>query len=255
MFGAISRATRRILTTISLAMILLAASASANQFQLAINDPDRSPSDRERDATSHPAQVLGFFELRPGQVVLDLFAGGGYYSEIGGRIVGAEGTVYMHNNAAYLGFAGEALSARIQSGRLQNVTRYDRELDDVDLPSNSVDRVLMIMTYHDLYYKADGWDLDPERFFAMVHRVLKPGGLLCIVDHAGTPGSNANDAQDLHRIDPAFARRDIEDRGFTFVGETALLQNPDDPLDVNVFDPSVRRKTSRFVYKFVEPAG
>jgi predicted methyltransferase len=133
--------------------------------------------------------------------------------------------------------------------------RYDKELGEIDLPSNSVDRVLMVMTYHDLYYKNDGWDLDPDSFFATVHRILKPGGMLCIVDHAGSPGSLSLDAQDLHRIDPTFARRDIEGRGFTFAGETSLLHNPDDPLDVNVFDPSVRRKTSRFIYKFVEPAG
>jgi predicted methyltransferase len=230
------------------------ADAAINYAQLAVDDRYRTKNDRERDATSKPAQVLTYFDLQPGQVVLDLFAGGGYYSEIAGRIVAEHGTVYMHNNSAYLGFAGEALVEREASGRLHNVVRYDRELEAIDLPANSVDRVLMVMTYHDLYYKADGWDLDPDGFFTMMHRVLKPGGMLCIIDHVATIGSQSSDAQDLHRIDPTFARHDIENRGFVFAGESSLLRNPDDQLDVNVFDPSVRRKTSRFIYKFVEPA-
>lgn len=236
-----------------LALTCLGVSAQLNHVQLAVEHPDRTDSDRERDASSKPAQVLEFFELQPGHVVLDLFAGSGYYSEIAGLIVGETGKVYLHNNAAYLEFAGEALTERLSSGRLRNVVRYDRELDDIDLPSDSVDRVVMVKTYHDLYYKTEGWNLDAERFFAAVHRVLRPGGMLCIVDHAARDGTGSIDAQDLHRIDPGFARQDIESRGFSFGGESPVLRNPDDQLDVNVFDPSVRRRTSRFVYKFLEP--
>lgn len=248
---------RSILVTGLLAVLAgspnIGIAAQLDHVRLAVANPERTDSDRERDASSKPAQVLEFFDLQPGHVVLDLFAGSGYYSEIAGLVVGETGTVYLHNNAAYLGFAGEALAERLGSGRLRNVERYDRELDDIDLPSDSVDRVVMVMTYHDLYYKTDGWNLDPESFFATIHRVLKPGGMLCIVDHAGKVGARSTDAQDLHRIDPEFARQDIEGRGFTFAGESRVLHNPDDQLDINVFDPSVRRRTSRFVYKFLEP--
>jgi len=245
---------RKALAIIGLAVIGLSAAATTSEIQLAIDHPDRTASDQERDLTSKPAEFLGFCEVRRGHVVLDLFAGGGYYSELTGRIVGESGTVYMHNNGGYLGFAGKALAARTESGRLRNVTRYDKEIDAIDLPSDSVDRVLMVMTYHDLYYKTDGWDINPDVFFAAVQRVLKPGGMLCIVDHAGRTETQSADAQDLHRIDPVFARADIEARGFTFGGENTALHNPQDKLDVNVFDPSVRRKTSRFIYKFVLPA-
>jgi len=118
-------------------------------------------------------------------------------------VVGESGTVYMHNNGAYLGFAGKALTERTESGRLRNVTRYDKEIDAIDLPSNSVDRVLMVMTYHDLYYKTDDWDIDPGEFFAAVRRILKPGGMLCIVDHAGR-------GTDLPRSNPRKRRRVLE---------------------------------------------
>ncbi|MGE0625396.1 MAG: class I SAM-dependent methyltransferase [Pseudomonadales bacterium] len=231
----------------------MTAQTHADAIDDAIASADRPAADRERDLGSHPAQVLHFFGVPAGGVALDLFAGGGYYSEILTRAMGPGGTVYMHNNAAYLGFAGEAVDQRLANGRLPQVIRYDRELDAIDLADDSVDLVLMVMTYHDLYYKTDGWDLDPESFFATIHRVLKPGGTLAVVDHAARPGTGTSAAQDLHRIDPAYAKADIEGHGFELVASSTMLENPDDPLDVSVFDPVIRGRTSKFVYKFVEP--
>jgi len=72
--------------------------------------------------------------------------------------------------------------------------------------------------------------------------------------HSAMTGSGNEAVQELHRIEAVFARRDIEAHGFEFAGELQTLENTSDPLDISVFDPSVRRKTSRFVYKFIEPA-
>ncbi len=227
--------------------------AVADALDSAIAAPERPAADRERDAGSRPAEVLRFFGIPSGGVAVDLFAGGGYYSEILSRAMGEGSTVYMHNNAAYLGFAGDAANERTARNRLPGVIRYERELDAIDLPDDSVDLVLMVMTYHDLYYKTDGWDLDPDAFFNTVHRILKPGGTLAIVDHEALPDSGAAAAQDLHRIDPAFARQDIEGRGFEFAGASDLLANAEDPLTANVFDKSIRGKTAKFIYKFMEP--
>ena len=232
--------------------LVLSTAAAAASLEEAINSPERPAADRERDANSRPVEVLGFFGVPEGGTAIDLFAGSGYYSEILSRAMGPEATVYLHNNAAYLNFAGEALEARLANGRLPDVTRYDRELDAIDLADDSVDLVLMVMTYHDLYYKTDGWDLDPDAFFAMVRRILKPGGVLAIVDHAAAEGSGRAAAQDLHRIDPAFALADISARGFTLVEASDLLKNPNDPLNVSVFDASIRGRTSKFLKTFVE---
>ena len=237
------------------AFVFSIADANAGSIEDALAHPDRPSADLERDASSHPAAVLGFFKLEPGDVMLDLFAGGGYYSEIAGYVVGSTGQVYAHNNAAYLGFAGQALEERLAGNRLAHVERYDRELDTIDLADDSVDLLLMVKTYHDLYYKTDDWDLDAEKFFATAHRVLKPGGVLGVVDHVAMAGSGSAAAQELHRIDAAFARSDIESHGFEFTGELDVLRNPDDQLATNVFDESVSGKTDRFVYRFVEPGG
>lgn len=242
-----------LLATLAIAICLQSYGLHAGTVLEALAHPDRSAADIERDERSQPQAVLDHFGIQAGQSVLDLFAGGGYYSEIASYVVGAEGKVYLHNNQAYLGFVGKALDERLKDDRLSGVIRYDKEVDAIDLEENSIDLVLMVMTYHDLYYKTDDWDIDPDHFFAMLHRVLKPGGVLGIVDHVGAAGSGSSSAQAVHRIDPAFARKDIEARGFRFAGEVDALKNPNDKLDVSVFDPSVQGKTSRFIYKYVEP--
>lgn len=233
--------------------LLNSEALQAGSIADALSHANRPAADRERDERSQPQSVLELFSIETGQTVVDLFGAGGYYSEIASYVVGDNGTVYLHNNQGYREFAGDAIDERLKGGRLPRVVRYDREIDAIDLEENSVDLVLMVMTYHDLYYETDGWNIAPDSFFSMLHRILKPGGVLGIVDHAGALNSGSSAAQDLHRIDPAFARQDIEGRGFRFAGEIDVLDNPDDKLDVVVFDPSVRGKTSRFVYKFVEP--
>jgi len=247
--------TRNFLRAIAIALTLFVLPACADPLVESVAAPERPDADRERDVTSKPVAVLSFFGVPQGGVVLDLFGGGGYYSEILSRAAGGNATIYLHNNQAYLGFASAELEERLRGDRLPNVVRYDREVNAIDLPDDSVDMVLMVMTYHDLYYEAEGWKMDPDSFFPAVHRVLKPGGVLAIVDHAALPGSGNSAAQELHRIDPAFAKTDITAHGFVFDSESDVLLNPDDPLDVSVFDPSIRRHTSRFVYKFVEPGG
>ena len=114
--------------------------------------------------------------------------------------------------------------------------------------------VLMVMAYHDVYYvSASGPThpkIDRDRFFAEIHRCLKPGGILAIVDHSAVVGTGEAHAQDLHRIDEEFARRDIKAAGFVFDAESNLLRNPDDDRTMLVFDDRIRRKTDRFVYRF-----
>jgi predicted methyltransferase len=235
------------------AIYLLTSTATADPLSDALANTSRPQADIDRDATSKPSQVLRFFGLPDGGVVFDLFAGSGYYSEIVSNAIGTTGKVYLHNNAAYLGVAGDALQERLRDDRLQNVEYYVREVDEIDLPDDSIDLILMVLTYHDLYFKSDGWDIDPDKFFTMIHRILKPGGVLGVVDHIAVADSGSTAAQELHRIDPEFALADFKLRGFELISTTNILENADDPLDVGVFDPSIRRKTSRFVYKFVEP--
>jgi predicted methyltransferase len=57
----------------------------------------------------------------------------------------------------------------------------------------------------------------------------------------------------MHRIDPASVRKEIEAAGFVFEAKIDDLRNINDDHSRSVFDPSVRGKTDRFVYKFRKP--
>ena len=124
---------------------------------------------------------------------------------------------------------------------------YVREIADINLPSESVDLVLLVKVYHDLYYLNSGWNVPPDPFFDTIWRLLKPGGRLAVIDHAAPVGTGRSYAQNLHRIDPDFTRRDIEGRGFRFVVASAVLENPADNLNSSPFGAEIRGRTSRFV--------
>jgi len=218
----------------------------------AADAPPRSEADAQRDATSKPYAVLDFAGVEPGWQVMDMFAGNGYYSEILSHRVGDTGKVYLHNNRMYMGFA-DKLHDRLADGRLPNVELYASEVEDIDLTPGSLDMTLLVMAYHDVYYEQEGWTVTAGPLFEAIHRSLKPGGVLIIIDHHAAPGTGNAHAQDLHRIDAEFAERDIASHGFEFVAESPILQNPGDDLAVSVFDDAVKGKTSRFVFKFRKP--
>jgi predicted methyltransferase len=248
---------RRLFAAAALACTLgvQAAAFQAATIEDAVLDPARSDADVVRDGRDRAQELLAFFGVREGQAVLDLFAGGGYWSELIGRVVAPGGQVYMHNNAVYLGFAGKALDERIARGTLgANVQRLDAEMGALPIPPASLDLVFMFMTYHDIYYRTDEWTLDPAAVFAELRALLKPGGVLAIVDHAAAPGSDQSTAQTLHRIDEAFARKDIESRGFRFDGALDVLRVPADDHTLQVFDPAIRGRTDRFVHRYVRTA-
>ncbi len=230
---------------------------SSTRLAQVLSSADRTAEDRERDARDKPAATMAFFGIRSGDTVLDLFAGEGYTSELLAYAVGAKGRIYAHNNEAYLKFASQKLEERLArltetaDGQAE-IVRVDAELDELPLASDSVDAVFLVMAYHDAYFETDGWDVTADSLFSGIHRVLKPGGKLAIIDHVAGAGTGASAAQDLHRIEPAFARADITSRGFAYSTESDVLRRPDDNLELSVFDESVRGKSDRFTYLFIK---
>lgn len=232
-----------------------AARAASETIAAAVSHPARE-ADRADDANRKPGEVLNFFGIEPGMRVLDLLAGGGYYTEIVSRVVGDEGLVIFHNNASYRRFLGDALSERTAGNRLPNVEVLDDEVADLDFEEGELDAVLFVLGFHDVYYKDESWpDINAEELLATLLRGLRAGGLLGVVDHAAKEGADALDSgTNLHRIDEGFTRRTIEAAGFVLEAESDILRNAADDRSIQVFDPSIRRKTDRFVLLFRKPS-
>ena len=220
-----------------------------------VGAPDRTAEDQALNAGRHPAEMLAFFDVRPGMRVAELGAGGGYTTELLARAVGPTGVVYGQNNKFVLDrFAEKPWSARLQKPVMNRVVRVNREFDDPLPPeAHDLDAVFIVLFYHDTVWQGT----DRAKMNAAVYRALKPGGTYAVIDHSGRPGSGITETKTLHRIEEKTVRDEIEAAGFQLVGEADFLRNPAAARDWND-SPSAaaeRRGTSdRFVLKFVKPA-
>jgi predicted methyltransferase len=229
---------------------------TASIYDSAVGNPGRTDADRARDAGRKPAQVLEFMGITPGMDVLDMFSGGGYYTEILSNIVGPEGSVIAHSNQAYAQFVGEEATNRYANGRLPNVKILMAENDALEMPDEAFDAVMMILAYHDIYYvdPDNGWPkIDGPALVAQLFEALRPGGMLAVVDHYATSGSPPESGTTLHRIDPQIVIDELQSAGFVLEAQSDLLRNKEDDHSLNMSAPEIRGKTDRFVMRFRKP--
>jgi predicted methyltransferase len=215
---------------------------------------DRSETDRALDAGRHPAEMLAFFGIAPGQHVAELGAGSGYTTELLARAVGDTGVVYGQNPKWLLEkFAEKPWSARLEKPVMKHVIRLDREFDDPFPPEvKNLDAIVSILFYHDTVWLS----VDRDKMNRAAFAALKSGGIYGIIDHSARAGAGLNAVKTFHRIEESTLKNEVLKAGFKLAGEADFLRNPGDTRDWND-SPSVaadRRGTSdRFVLKFVKP--
>jgi predicted methyltransferase len=220
----------------------------------AIADPGRA-AQRVADARRHPAELVAFSGLAPGNRVLDLIPGDGYWTRIFSRVVGPQGRVYAVWPQAYARLAQgnvRELRSLAASPDYSNV-RVAIEPTNVLSSPEPLDMVWTSQNYHD-YPDAFMGHTDPNILNRAVFALLRPGGTWFIIDHAAEPGVGMRDTERLHRIDEATVRRQVAAAGFEFVGESRVLRNPADDHRLPVFDRSIRGHTDQFVLRFRKPS-
>jgi len=223
----------------------------------AVADPARPDKDTKLDDSRHPADMTAFARIKPGDTVMDVWPGGGYWTRIFSKAVGPSGKVYAYVPAEIAGFksdpVGQAKAVAAEPGR-GNVAVVS---DALAAPppaafDDAFDVVWTFENYHD-FHDSFMKGADVGAFNSAVFKLLKPGGYYVIVDHAAPAGSGLKNTEDLHRIDPAALRAEVEQAGFVFDGQSAVLANPADPKTALVFDPSIRGRTDRFAFRFKKP--
>ena len=222
----------------------------------AVQHSGRSDADRARDDGRRPAEVIEFFGIAPGMDVLDMFSGGGYYTELLSRVVGDEGTVIAHSNQAYAQFVGEEATNRYANNRLSNVDILMAENDALEMPDAAFDAVMMILAYHDIYYISpeNGWPrIDGAALVAELFQAVRPGGIVAVVDHYASAGSPSETGNTLHRIDPQIVIDEMESAGFVLEAQSEILRNMNDDHSLHMGAPEIRGNTDRFVFRFRKP--
>jgi len=236
------------------AALALANPRMGDIYDDAVTHAGRPEQDLKRDPVERPAEMLRLAGIKPGMQVVDYMAADGYWSELASYVVGPKGRVLLVNNPTWDHWSGNHWQERIK-GRLSNVEHRTVDPEHLDLPDHSVDALLLVKAYHDFYWvdekPEDHWPkFDVSRVLSEIGRVVKPGGVVLLIDHSAKPGTGSSAAGPLHRIDEQYARQDFEKHGFTVIETSEALRRADDPRDQITYKGPMVGKTDRFVMVF-----
>ncbi|MFW2343635.1 class I SAM-dependent methyltransferase [Brevundimonas sp.] len=221
------------------------------EVRAALAEPPRTDEDRARDAVRMTAETVAFARVGPGDRVIDLMIGGGFFTRAFSAAVGPDGQVIAWQPDEFVAFSADYGAALAAADALPNVTGVGSAIGAPQWPTG-VDVIFTAQNYHDLHL-----DAFPEgtaaRVNAAAFEALRPGGYYVIIDHAAVAGADASVADSLHRIDRDRVVREVTAAGFVLDGRSDALMRAADPMTANVFEPSIRGQTSQFMLRFRKP--
>ena len=230
-----------------------AKSATPAYVTAAMNDTARK-DDSAKDEQRKLAAVMTFTQVKPGQKVLELVPGSGYWTRVFSAIVGPKGHVYTIWPKEMDKYAAKSLAnwkILVAAPPYDNVSLLEQPAAELSVPE-PVDVVFTSQNYHD-YHDPFMGPADLGAFGKQVLAALKPGGEFIVIDHSAAAGSGIRDTDTLHRIDPDVVKKEMTAAGFKFEGASEVLRNKDDPLTAKVFDASIRGHTDQFIFRFRKP--
>jgi predicted methyltransferase len=233
----------------------------------------RSPANAARDAWRHPAETLGFFGLEPDMTVMEIWPGGGWYTEILAPYLRDEGKYVAAgwDPNSEIPFIKNAVVA-YQEKLAAHPEVYDKVQLAVlmppamlePVPPGSVDMVLTFRNIHNWMPR----DSQGVMFDAM-YAALKPGGVLGVVEHRGNPDIEQDPKAKSGYVNEEYAIALAEAAGFVLAGRSEINANPADtknhPEGVWTLPPTLRLKdqdrdrylaigeSDRFTLRFVKP--
>jgi len=242
----------RLSITAVVAALLLAgagatvAAAPPAYVKAAVEDAGRPQTDKDNDKLRKPDEMVVLADIKPGSNVLEILPGGGYFSRIFSKAVGARGHVYEAITAPAAGRGPPAIRAIAGDAAYSNITVIEGPLDQVKTPAK-VDVAWTSRNYHDL----------PPAVRPGVNKAvfdaLKPGGVYVVLDHSAPKGAGEAAHQTLHRADEDIVKTEVLAAGFKLDKEYDTLRNPSDDRTKRVFDNAVRGQTDQFILKFRKP--
>jgi predicted methyltransferase len=265
-------------TAVACALLLAACAAGSSRQSTAealtaiLAGEQRSAEERARDVYRHPKETLLFFGIRPEMSVLEVWPEPGWYTEVIAPLLRDKGKYYAAVIAADP--TNKHITQRLNDYRAKLDSRpglYDRvavvsfPADGGDVvPPGSLDMVLTFRNIHNWMARDDA-----AQAFAIMYRALKPGGVLGVVEHRGSPAVPQDPKAKSGYVNEDYAIRLIEAQGFRLVAKSEVNANPKDTRDyeqgVWTLPPTYRLgekdhdkyaaigESDRFTLRFVKP--
>lgn len=206
------------------------------KFDQTLAGSHRSPENKARDVYRHPKETLQFFGLKPGQDVVEITPGQGWYTEIlGPTLLGNSSyTVAILSEEAaakseYQKNARRGLITKlsVDIGLYRGVRTYDFSGDKLEFTeANTADLVLTFRNIHNFMGQNKA-----EAYFKGFYDALKPGGVLGVVEHRANPGTSIEDMKKSGYVTVEHVKQLAAQAGFEFVAESEINANPKDTKD------------------------
>ncbi len=267
----------KFINIISIALLIITlpafAADSAAALKTVINGDQRSADNKARDRYRHPLETLGFFGIKPDMTVVEIFPGGGWYTEILAPLLKDRGSYYAagtdpDSESRYARRTARRFKEKMESNKAVygkvNITVLAPPGKTAIAPPGSAD---MVLTFRNIHNWMNGGYAD-EVFTAM-YKALKPGGILGVVEHRGNPNVPQDPKAKSGYVSQDYAIGLAEKAGFKFVAGSKVNANPKDtkdyPKGVWTLPPTLTLKnedrdkylgigeSDRFTLKFIKP--
>ncbi len=213
-----------------------AGHAVAHQaLSAAIQAPTRTAANAARDGYRHPLETLQFFGVEPDDTVVEIWPGGGWYSEILIPYLRRGGGTYYAAGMGANGHRGirRLMEANVElygTARLAAFPAFAPE--ETRVPDGSAD---VVLTFRNVHNWQMGYQRDNEPYaeeaFRQMFAMLRPGGTLGIVDHRLPESADSARERTSGYVKVSTVRRLAEAAGFRFVGASEVNANPNDTAD------------------------
>jgi predicted methyltransferase len=247
----------------------LATQGSYAALSAAVANPQRTPANTARDQYRHPLETLSFFGVEPNHTVVEIWPGGGWYTEILAPYLSAGGTYY---GAVPAGRATERFQTFVAAnpsayGKVRIAT-FPMSAGGTPVPAGTADVVLTFRNVHNWMGSETAQSVAPEAF-RQAYAMLKPGGTLGVVEHRLPESADTARERSSGYLKTSTVRRLAEGAGFRFAGASEVNANPKDTADwpegVWTLPPTLRLKekdrekylaigeSDRMTLKFLKP--
>ena len=248
--------------------------ASLPALAAAAAAPSRTPANVARDRYRHPVETLAFFGVEPNDTVVEIWPGGGWYTEVlAPYLASGGGRLILATVDSQLGGVAKLRDAHpAVYGTLATATFPAFDAAATRVPDGTADVVLTFRNVHNWrmgYQREDKQDYAPEAF-RQIYAMLKPGGILGVVDHRLPESASAERERNSGYIKVSTVQQLAQQAGFELVGSSEVNANARDSADwpdgVWTLPPALRLKdkdrdrylaigeSDRMTLKFRKPA-